>query len=316
MADVDDALGRLGAELAERDARIAELESALAGAHGDRGTPWTDLAARSPDARADQPVSERRGRGAAADGAAALPLGACPPRTTSPTTTGVGPPGPRRRRPVRAALPGGVPVRACPGSRSCAAARASEPPSPASRSPRSPTFTDADQERLLADPGIIRNRAKIDATLANARVLADWAAGRAGRADLVLRPRPGRPARPRATLADVPAVTPESTALAKALKKRGIRFVGPTTAYALMQACGLVDDHLADCVGPRALERRPAWPAVAAASPPQVLRLLLVDERLHRDRVVLATRPPGSGARPPSPGSRPASGRRRRPGTP
>ncbi|MDX2783514.1 DNA-3-methyladenine glycosylase I, partial [Streptomyces caniscabiei] len=51
-----------------------------------------------------------------------------------------------------------------------------------------------------------------------------------------------------ATLADVPAVTPESTALSKALKKRGIRFVGPTTAYALMQACGLVNDHLETCV--------------------------------------------------------------------
>lgn len=49
-------------------------------------------------------------------------------------------------------------------------------------------------------------------------------------------------------LADVPAITPESTALSKELKKRGIRFVGPTTAYALMQACGLVNDHLEDCV--------------------------------------------------------------------
>lgn len=108
-------------------------------------------------------------------------------------------------------------------------------------------FTDADATRLLADPGIIRNRAKIDATLANARVLARWPAGELDRLIWSYAPEPaGRPA-PR-TLADVPAVTPESTALAKDLKKRGIRFVGPITAYALMQACGLVDDHLADCV--------------------------------------------------------------------
>ncbi|GHE64046.1 DNA-3-methyladenine glycosylase I [Streptomyces longispororuber] len=108
-------------------------------------------------------------------------------------------------------------------------------------------FTDADRERLLADEGIIRNRAKVDATLANARVLADWPEGELDRLiwsfapDAAVRPVPR-------TLAEVPAVTDESTALAKALKKRGLRFVGPTTAYALMQACGLVDDHLADCV--------------------------------------------------------------------
>ncbi|TGB05884.1 DNA-3-methyladenine glycosylase I [Streptomyces sp. MZ04] len=108
-------------------------------------------------------------------------------------------------------------------------------------------FTDADRERLLADPGIIRNRAKVDATLANAGVLVDWAEGELDELiwshapDPASREVPGR-------LADVPAITPESTALSKALKKRGIRFVGPTTAYALMQACGLVNDHLEDCV--------------------------------------------------------------------
>ncbi|MFJ3146382.1 DNA-3-methyladenine glycosylase I [Streptomyces halstedii] len=108
-------------------------------------------------------------------------------------------------------------------------------------------FTDADRERLLADPGIIRNRAKIDATLANAKVLADWEAGELDALIWSYAPDPtDRPA-PR-KLGDVPAVTPESTALAKELKRRSIRFVGPTTAYALMQACGLVDDHLADCV--------------------------------------------------------------------
>jgi len=108
-------------------------------------------------------------------------------------------------------------------------------------------FTDADKERLLADAGIIRNRAKIEATVANARVLAEWAPGELDELIWSFAPDPaGRPA-PK-SLADVPAVTDESTALSKTLKKRGIRFVGPTTAYALMQACGLVDDHLADCV--------------------------------------------------------------------
>jgi DNA-3-methyladenine glycosylase I len=112
-------------------------------------------------------------------------------------------------------------------------------------------FTEADRARLLADPGIIRNRAKIDAVLANARVLAEWSPGELDALVWSHAPDPaGRPA-PR-TLADVPAVTPESTALSQALKRRGLRFVGPTTAYALMQACGLVDDHLADCVARRA----------------------------------------------------------------
>ncbi|MEU5658180.1 DNA-3-methyladenine glycosylase I [Streptomyces sp. NPDC047737] len=108
-------------------------------------------------------------------------------------------------------------------------------------------FTDADRERLLADAGIIRNRAKIDATLANAEVLAGWGEGELDALIWSYAPDPVTRPAPR-TLADVPAVTPESTALAKELKKRSIRFVGPTTAYALMQACGLVDDHLADCV--------------------------------------------------------------------
>ncbi|MFE6090398.1 DNA-3-methyladenine glycosylase I [Streptomyces massasporeus] len=108
-------------------------------------------------------------------------------------------------------------------------------------------FTDEDCERLLADAGIIRNRAKIDATLANARALTAWSPGELDELIWSHAPDPaGRPV-PK-TLSDVPPVTPESTALSKALKKRGLRFVGPTTAYALMQACGLVDDHLETCV--------------------------------------------------------------------
>ncbi|GAA2257068.1 MULTISPECIES: DNA-3-methyladenine glycosylase I [Kitasatospora] len=106
-------------------------------------------------------------------------------------------------------------------------------------------FGPADVERLLQDEGIIRNRAKIEATLTNARAAA--ALGPGGLDELIWRHAgdPDRPA-PR-TMEEVPAVTPESTALAKELKKNGFRFVGPTTAYALMQACGLVDDHLVDC---------------------------------------------------------------------
>ncbi|WP_329220768.1 DNA-3-methyladenine glycosylase I [Streptomyces sp. NBC_01485] len=107
-------------------------------------------------------------------------------------------------------------------------------------------FTDEDRERLLADPGIIRNRAKVDATLANARVLADWPSGDLDTLIWSHAPDPTTRPTPK-TLADVPAVTDESTALSKALKKRGLRFVGPTTAYALMQACGLVNDHLETC---------------------------------------------------------------------
>ncbi|NEB90788.1 DNA-3-methyladenine glycosylase I [Streptomyces bauhiniae] len=115
-------------------------------------------------------------------------------------------------------------------------------------------FTEADRERLLADPGIIRNRAKVDATLANARVLADWSEGELD--ELIWSHAPDPAARPvPKVLADVAPVTPESTALSKALKKRGLKFVGPTTAYALMQACGLVDDHLEACVSRGAATR-------------------------------------------------------------
>ncbi|OIJ64850.1 DNA-3-methyladenine glycosylase I [Streptomyces mangrovisoli] len=112
-------------------------------------------------------------------------------------------------------------------------------------------YTDEDRTRLLADAGIIRNRAKIDATLANARELAGWAPGELD--ELIWSHAPDATDRPAPrTTADVPAVTPESTALSKALKKHGLRFVGPTTAYALMQACGLVDDHLEACTARRA----------------------------------------------------------------
>ena len=104
-------------------------------------------------------------------------------------------------------------------------------------------YTTRDVERLMADTGIVRNRAKIDATIANARAAADLDVDLS---DLLWSFAPPPRARP-VDIAHVPAVTPESTAMAKELKRRGFRFVGPTTAYALMQATGMVDDHTADC---------------------------------------------------------------------
>ncbi len=104
-------------------------------------------------------------------------------------------------------------------------------------------FGVSDAQRLMADTGIVRNRLKIEAAISNARV----ALGLDGGLDRLLWSfAPARRRRP-AGSGQVPAVTPESTAMAKDLKKRGFRFVGPTTAYALMQATGMVDDHAPDC---------------------------------------------------------------------
>lgn len=105
-------------------------------------------------------------------------------------------------------------------------------------------YGEAETARLLADVGIVRNRAKIEAAVANARAALELPEGLSTL--LWSFAPPPRPARP-ASFDDVPALTPESTAMAKALKKRGFRFVGPTTAYALMQATGMVNDHLAGC---------------------------------------------------------------------
>lgn len=119
-------------------------------------------------------------------------------------------------------------------------------------------FDEADVERLLADVRIVRNRAKVLAAIANARAVLDLRERVDGGLDALVwsfaepadRPAP-------TTLADVPARTPGSVALAKALKSHGFVFVGPTTAYAAMQACGLVDDHLVGChVRPRSSARR------------------------------------------------------------
>ncbi|SKC81961.1 DNA-3-methyladenine glycosylase I [Krasilnikoviella flava] len=103
-----------------------------------------------------------------------------------------------------------------------------------------------DVERLLGDARIIRNRQKIEATIGNARAVLALHDGGRTLDELFWSFAP--PARElRLGAGDVPASTPESVALAKALKKEGFRFFGPTTAYAAMQACGLVDDHLATC---------------------------------------------------------------------
>jgi DNA-3-methyladenine glycosylase I len=106
-------------------------------------------------------------------------------------------------------------------------------------------FGPADEERLMADTGIVRNRAKVAAAISNARATLELPDGLPALL-WSFAPDPATRPRPR-SFAEVPPITPESTAMAKDLRRRGFKFVGPTTAYALMQACGLVDDHLADC---------------------------------------------------------------------
>jgi DNA-3-methyladenine glycosylase I len=105
------------------------------------------------------------------------------------------------------------------------------------------TFGPHDVDRLLADKGIVRNRAKIDAAIANAKAALALPEGLAER----IWKYAGDAGPAPVTLADVPAVTPASKALAKDLKMAGFRFTGPVTVYATMQACGVVNGHLADC---------------------------------------------------------------------
>ena len=113
-------------------------------------------------------------------------------------------------------------------------------------------FGARDVKRLMADAGIVRNRAKIDAAIANARAAA---ALQTPLAELVWSHAPGGRRRAPRAREDIPAVTPESSALSKELKRLGFRFLGPTTVYATMQACGVVDDHLAGCHVRGAVER-------------------------------------------------------------
>jgi len=109
-------------------------------------------------------------------------------------------------------------------------------------------FGEADRERLLADPDIVRNRLKIDAAITNAQALLALHEAGASLSGVLWESVDGVPQvnHPR-TLADVPASTDASAALSKRLKGLGFRFVGPTVAYALMQSAGLVDDHVATC---------------------------------------------------------------------
>lgn len=108
-------------------------------------------------------------------------------------------------------------------------------------------FTTDDVDRLMLDAGIIRNRRKIEATVANAQALTRLHADHGSLDELFWSHAPAPRAHQPASFAAVPTTTPESLALSKALKAVGFTFIGPTTAYAAMQACGLVNDHLATC---------------------------------------------------------------------
>ena len=127
-------------------------------------------------------------------------------------------------------------------------------------------FGERDVARLLGDAGIVRHRGKIEAAIANARGTLDLRERGTPLHELVWSHRPRRPAAPR-TPRDWVASTPESVALSKALKRAGFRFVGPTTVYAAMQACGVVNDHLAGCFvrGVVEAERRAALERGAGA---------------------------------------------------
>jgi DNA-3-methyladenine glycosylase I len=105
-------------------------------------------------------------------------------------------------------------------------------------------FGEDDIARLMMDAGIIRNRAKIEATISNARLVLELEPGELDTFMWSFAPASHR--RP-STFAEVPATTPASDALSKSLRKRGFRFVGPTTMYALMQSAGMVDDHVDGC---------------------------------------------------------------------
>ncbi len=109
---------------------------------------------------------------------------------------------------------------------------------------------DSDVKRLLADAGIVRHRGKIEATLNNARKAVELVDEAGSLARFVWQFEPPQ----RSSQHELPAVTPESKALSKELKRRGWRFVGPTTAYAFMQSMGLVNDHLPGCASHQAVE--------------------------------------------------------------
>ena len=108
-------------------------------------------------------------------------------------------------------------------------------------------FTEHDVDRLLDDPGIVRHRGKISATIANAQAVVAMHEAGTSLDQVVWSHAPAVRERPLGSRSEIPAKTAESAALAKALRGRGMRFVGPTTVYAFMQSAGIVDDHLAGC---------------------------------------------------------------------
>ena len=172
----------------------------------------------------------------------------------------MGPPGPRRARALRAALPRGLPVglswlTILRKREAFRAAFAGFDPE------RVADFGERDVERLLADAAIVRHRGKIEAAIANARATLALRETGPPLHELVWSYAPDHQVAPR-TQADWHASTPESAALSKRLKRAGFRFVGPTTVYAAMQACGVVNDHLAGCFVRDAVEaeraRRPS----------------------------------------------------------
>jgi DNA-3-methyladenine glycosylase I len=124
-------------------------------------------------------------------------------------------------------------------------------------------FGARDVRRLLGDAGIVRHRGKIEAAIANARATVALREAGTSLPELVWSHRPARPSRAPGSAADWRSTTPESVALAKELRTAGFRFVGPTTVYAAMQACGVVNDHLATCPA-----RKPTERALAAARLP------------------------------------------------
>ena len=109
-------------------------------------------------------------------------------------------------------------------------------------------YTRRDVKRLLADPGIVRNRLKVEATIHNARAYLELRQQQGKLSDFLWQFVDGTPRTNRwKTHADIPVTTPESDAMSKALKQRGFKFIGSTTCYAFMQAVGMVNDHTTDC---------------------------------------------------------------------
>ena len=123
-------------------------------------------------------------------------------------------------------------------------------------------FGPADVERLLGDAGIVRHRGKIEAAIGNARATLALREAGTPLPELVWSHRPADGRAPR-TPSDWRATTPESEALSKRLRAAGFRFVGPTTVYATMQACGVANDHLADCIVREEVEREIACSTIA-----------------------------------------------------